>query len=166
MEIIDCEQIFALFDVDVVSGRLFWRQPPRNHPRLLGREAGCAIPAHQGKSYWTVRIGGKGIKRSRLIWTAGTGLAPADCIDHVNGNSLDDRLANLREATVLQNAWNHKKRRRRIALPMGVRLANSGRYIARLGFMGEQITIGTFDTIAAAEAAYRAKRKEMFGEFA
>jgi hypothetical protein len=156
-----------LFTIDKVTGRFFWKNPPRHHAELAGTEAGCPITNHSGKVYWVIRIGGRGYKRGRLMYLYEHGRWPMPCVDHENGNSLDDRPNNLREATVTQNAQNHKKRARRIKLPMGVRfVASSGRYQARIGVNGKQIALGAYDTPEEAQAIYLESRKEHFNEFA
>ncbi len=155
-----------MFHADLTTGRLFWAVAPRTHPRLKGHEAGTARRAASGKFYWYIKIGGRAIKRSHLVFCLVHGRFPEPCCDHINGDSLDDRPSNLREATATQNAWNHKRRARRIQLPMGVRRAASGRFQARIGHLGKQLHLGAYDTPEAAEAAYLAKRKELFGEFA
>jgi hypothetical protein len=160
------EHLACLFDVDLDAGRLFWRHGPRTHPRLAGQEAGGARRSHSGKQYWIVKIDGRAVKRSHLIYLAANGELPSPCCDHINGDSLDDRASNLRRATVAENAQNHKRRARRIALPMGVRHMASGRFQARIGHLGKQVHLGAYATPEEAAAIYRAKRKELFGEFA
>jgi hypothetical protein len=160
------ERLLSLFDVDVENGRLIWRNPPKYHPRMLGKEAGGPRP-NRGKHYWVVKIDGRAHKRGRLIFLAAHGKLPNPCVDHINGDSLDDRISNLREATVTQNAWNHSKRARRINLPMGVRrVEKSGRFQARISFHGRQIHHGAFDTPEEAHGAYLSKRRELYREFA
>ena len=155
-----------LFHADLLSGRLFWAIAPRTHPRLAGREAGSSRLGRGGKCYWYIKIGGVAYKRSHLIFCLVHGRMPSPCCDHINGNSLDDRPSNLREATITENAWNHKTRARRINLPMGVRSLPSGRYQARLSFHGKQLHLGSFSTPEEARAVYLAKRVENYGEFA
>lgn len=167
MQILDCELLRHLFRIDDVSGKFFWKNPPHTHPRLLGLEAGGPRRSHNGKEYWVIRIGGIGHKRGRLMHLAIHGELPIPCVDHINGDSLDDRPPNLRQATVTENAWNHKKRARKQALPMGVRLIPaSGRFQARIGVNKKQIHLGSYDTPEEAAAVYAAKRKEYFHEFA
>ena len=158
--------IRSIFDIDMEGGRMFWRAPPHTHQRLLGLEAGTPRGSHSQKIYWVIRIGGKAYKRGRLIFFAAFDRWPVPCIDHIDGNSLHDGILNLREATATENAWNHKRRKRRIALPMGVRLTGSGRYQARIGYHGTQIHLGAFDTPEEARAIYLDKRKELYGDFA
>lgn len=155
-----------IFTVDLAEGKLFWHRPPGNHSRLFGREAGSPRSSGSGKLYWHIKIGGRAYKRSHLIFAWVNGRMPSPCVDHIDGNSLNDRPANLREATALQNAWNHKKRARRIDLPMGVRRLASGRFQARIALEGRQIHLGAFDTPQQAAAAYQTKRGELYGEFA
>ncbi len=162
----EIERMRGLFEIDLDNGHLFWRAPPSNHTRLLGVEAGTARPTHNGKSYWVIKIDGRAHKRSRLIFAFAHGHYPYPCVDHINGDSLDDRIENLREASVLQNAWNHKKRSRRIPLPMGVRLTAAGRFQARISYYGRQYHLGAFNTVDEAVAAYTLKRQEFYREFA
>ena len=155
------------FDVRPEDGELIWVQPPSNHPRLLGKAAGSPRPTHSGKRYVHIKMDRRPFKRGWLIFLFVHGRWPTECLDHIDGDSLNDRIVNLRDATVMQNAWNHHKRARRINLPMGVRLATkSGRYQARIGYNKQQLHLGTYDTPQEAEMVYLAKRKELFGEYA
>ncbi len=160
------QRLHELFTVDIHNGRLFWKNPPWNHPRLKGMEAGCPRKGESGKEYWIIKIDKCSHYRGHLIFLAHHGRYPKPLADHRDGDSLNDRSSNLRDATILQNAWNHKTRRRKIALPMGVRFTAAGNFQARIGYRGTQIHLGAYDTAAKAEAAYRAKRQELFGEFA
>lgn len=159
-------RIFELFRVDADAGRLFWKSPPKNHSRLLGLEAGCPRRASSGKLYWHIKIGARAYKRAHLIFCAVHGRWPSPLCDHKDGDSLNDRPENLREATTTQNAWNHKARSRRIRLPMGVRHMASGRFQARISHYGRQLHLGTYETPEQASAVYAAKRKELFGDYA
>lgn len=156
-----------MFVIDVDAGRLFWKMPPSNHPRLMGCEAGSPRSGRGGKTYWVIKIGRKAFRRGRLVYLAAHGRFPEPCLDHINGNSIDDRIGNIREATVTENAWNHKTRKRRHNLPMGVRIIpKSGRFEARISCRGKQFHLGAHDTPQEAHRVYLAKRRELFHEFA
>lgn len=163
---LSAEFIRARLRVDLDAGRVFWRDATKYHPGLVGKEAGGAREGHHGKSYWVVKINRLPYRRAHLILTVKSGAWPKDQVDHKDGDSLNDRSSNLRAATQLQNAWNHKGRARRILLPMGVRYTALGRYQARIGVRKRMRHLGTFSTIKEAVAAYRRARRKFFGEFA
>ena len=156
--------ILSLFECDFVLGKMTWRKPTKYHPRLLGSEAGTPQENHSGKLYWVIRIYGKGHKRGRLLFLARHGRFPVPCVDHEDGNSLNDSIENLREATVLENAWNHKKRRKSSDLPMGVRQIGN-RFQVRLAIRGKMNHFGCYDTIAEAHKVYLEKRRENYGDY-
>lgn len=111
--------------------------------------------------------GGK--KRTLLMHRAILGLPPEDhrqC-DHRNGNRLDNRRANLRPATLIQNHANAPMRRTNTSGYKGVRLHKfSGLWHARITLNYREISLGYFKTPEAADAAYRATAKRIHGEFA
>lgn len=152
--------------VDAPRGVLLWKKPPHNHPRMIGKEAGSARPNQSGKQYVHVKRDKIALRRGWLIFLWFFRRWPDECLDHIDGNSLNDSIANLRDATVTQNAWNHKGRARRIDLPMGVRLIPSGRYQARIACNKKMLHLGAFDTPEEAQRVYLAKRKELFHEYA
>lgn len=155
-----------LFHYNQRSGELIWVNPPKNHTRMLGKSAGSLRHSRNGKCYLWVKINGRAYSLSRLAFLWMTGRWPADQIDHKNGDSLDNRWVNLREATRLQNSWNHKGRAKSTALPMGVRERPNGGFEARIRKEGTTHYLGTFPTVSSARLAYQRKRKEFFGEFA
>ncbi len=158
--------VARIFVLDAENGRLFWKEPPHTHPRLKGVEAGCPRRNHHGKIYWTIKIHGKAHRRSQIIFLMVNGYWPSPTVDHEDGNSLNDRPYNLRQATVTQNAWNHRTRAKKSSLPMGIRELPSGNFEARIGFQKTQIRIGVFPTKQQAVDRYKSKRKELYGQFA
>lgn len=147
------------------DGKFFWKNPSKHHKDLVGKEAGSTQPAN-GKLYVTIQINGEKVRRGRLVFFYINGKFPDPCIDHINGDSTDDRPENLRQATYTQNAWNHKTRAKVKNLPMGVRLTPKGRFSARISYYKKLITLGTFDTPEEAHQVYLGKRRELYGEFA
>jgi hypothetical protein len=85
-------------------------------------------------------------------------------VDHRNGNPLDNRKANLREATHRQQCWNRvRKLNHKIGLK-GVSRSGS-RFQARITHNGKLKTLGTFDTAELAHAAYISSALHFFGEY-
>lgn len=160
-------EILALLDVDMEAGRLFWRGPNKYRAQqCAGDEAGGFNGTPEGGIYWTVRIQGKLYRRSAIIFYLQHGRWPNSLADHIDGNTLNDKPKNLREATHTQNMWNRHQRRER-TLPMGVRLIpKSGRYEARIVCNKRMHHLGAFNTPSEAHAVYLQKRQEFYGEFA
>lgn len=84
-------------------------------------------------------------------------------VDHINGNTLDNRRSNLRFATSAENARN--KRSSSKYGHSGVRKVN-GSWNALISPNGIDIALGTYPTIELAAAAYNEAAKAIFGEFA
>lgn len=87
-------------------------------------------------------------------------------VDHVNGDTLDNRIENLRLATKLQNNVNSKKRKNSKTLYKGVTIRPSGRFGCYINNKGKSVCLGTFDTQEEAGLAYNKMAKKLFGEFA
>lgn len=107
------------------------------------------------------KIGGK----PKTIWLHRLIVTPADGmqVDHVNGDKLDNRRVNLRQATPAQNMQN------RIGKPgalgvKGVRKDGSS-FRATITNNGKRIHLGTFDTIEEASNAYVEASLRLHGEF-
>lgn len=61
----------------------------------------------KGQDYLRVFVDGKAHRLHRLIFIHQNGYAPK-CIDHIDGNRLNNKIENLREVTQQQNCINKK----------------------------------------------------------
>ena len=90
-------------------------------------------------------------------------------VDHINGNSLDNRRINLRLVTTKQNAWNRKPSSSSSHGYKGI-TRNVGRkknpWKAVIKINGKSHWIGAFPTKYDAAIAYCERAKQEHGEYA
>lgn len=87
--------------------------------------------------------------------------------DHINGNGLDNRRSNLREATTSQNGHNRRRDQDSASGFKGVSWhARSGKWQVLIRANGPQRFLGYFATAEQAAHAYDAAARELHGEFA
>ena len=90
-----------------------------------------------------------------------------DIVDHINGNTLDNRKSNLRICTQLENCRNVKKNKRNTSGYKGVSFSsNMGKYRAAIkATKGKKIVLGYFDDPSEAHKAYCEASKKYHGCF-
>lgn len=87
-------------------------------------------------------------------------------IDHINGNSLDNRKINLRRATASQNVQNSTMLKVNTSGYKGVTYhKGSNMWHAQTHHLKKNFYIGSYKTKEEAAIAYYRKTKELFGEF-
>lgn len=148
---------------DPAAGTFFWRASLGPGRRHLDREAGKIV-----QGYRRVFVDGKSYAAQRLAWLYMTGAWPMNDVDHQNGNTLDNRWANLRDATRTQNNGNRtvKLKRKRASLKGATWDSARLRWAAYITFRGKQTNLGRFDIEEDAHAAYMSAAARLFGEFA
>lgn len=88
-------------------------------------------------------------------------------VDHINGNSLDNRRENLRVCTQSQNLANSRKRKNCSSLYKGVSWNKKNRkWVAYINADKSRVPLGYFRSEQEAARAYDAKALEVFGEYA
>lgn len=112
--------------------------------------------------YAACDINGKTVLLHRLL----IGTPIGKVTDHINGNKLDNRKANLRICTQSQNRANSKRSATNTSGYKGVcfdkRLKKFRAYIRKDGIMHN---LGLFQTAKEAHAEYAKKSVELFGEY-
>ena len=134
--------------------------------RVLAAGAWCAhVPQHKRTAY-AVRAHARASGRRSLLGLHNfiTGLP---FVDHMNGDGLDNRRANLRSATKSQNAMNSRRRSDNTSGFKGVSLTTStGRWRALIVIGGRRRHLGYFEHAADAARAYDRAALDLFGDFA
>lgn len=132
------------------TGRLLWKAGKIGRGCVEGREAGSV--KSDGR-YRSLVVGGKRYYAHRVIWQLVHGsIDPSLCIDHINGNGLDNRITNLRLVTRSTNQRNRGACKRNSTGIKGVYPTENGTFAAQCGgkYLG---AFKTIETAAAARAA-------------
>lgn len=161
MQSINFNDVFYI-DESSPSG-IRWKIRPANCKRI-GDMAGTKTKA----GYWRVEVRGKNIMCHRIIWEMVNGTIPDGMnIDHIDGNSLNNCISNLRLATDGQNSRNYKKPITNTSGEKNVYWRSEvGKWYVVVGFNNKHISIGYYANFEDAVFAARKARSEIHKEFA
>jgi hypothetical protein len=123
----------------------------------------CAMNTYGDKWYAARGIGKKAGQKNKTIYLHRF-ILDVPLVDHIDGDSLNCRRANLREVTPKQNSWNRKAWGD--SGFKGVIYIGGGRWKAMINTEASRQLIGVFDSPEQAAHAYDAKAKEVYGAYA
>jgi len=154
------ERLREVLAYDASSGQFVWKVRPAQRIK-----AGAVAGTKNNQGYWAIRVDGNKHGAHRLAWLYVYGHWPADQIDHRNGVRDDNRICNLREATLSENQQNRKPNSNNASGHAGVYWYKRGRkWQASICIDGDLIHLGYFDQKADAVEA-RAKAKSNLHQF-
>ena len=156
MKTISVARLREVLNYDPETG-IFTRREKHCRKVRVGEVAGSVSPT----GYVIVRLFNRNYRAHRLALAYVEGCFPQGEVDHINRVRSDNRYANLRHATRLENAQNTTKNSLNQCGLAGVRLTKSQRWSAQIGLNRKQKHLGTFDTPQEAHAAYLAAKASL-----
>ncbi len=152
------ERLKQLLDYDPETGEFVWINPPVGWLQP-GDRTGAS---HDRDGYLRIGIDGRRYKAHRLAWLFVHGVWPAGEIDHINRVKHDNRISNLRDATVGENRQNITARRTNTSGAKGVSWhKHSMKWRACIRSNGRQISLGYYCSFDAAVAARQRAEKAL-----
>lgn len=152
------ERLREVLDYDPLTGVFSWRVRLSNRG-VVGTRAGTPLKG----GYVAIRIDGVRYLAHRLAWLYTHGSWPPALIDHKDRDPSNNRLANLRPATRLENHQNLNPRRANTSGFTGVSRCpvNPSKWRAGITYAQRQHYLGRFDTPEEAHAAYLAAKAKL-----
>lgn len=133
---------------------------------VKGSRVGQVVGTNNGCGYLSFSLNRKRQKNHRIIFLYHRGYLP-ECIDHIDGDSLNNRIENLRACTMSENQYNRKMNKNNKSGIKGVGWAKrEGKWVARIQVNKKQKHVGFFNNLNDAAIAVEAARKQYHGEFA
>lgn len=158
-----------LISYDPETGSMTWRAREQKYfpdsrawKIWNARYAGSAVTSRV-RGYCRIRVMGKALFAHRVAWAIYYGRWPKDQLDHINGITDDNRIANLRDVSNAENSRNSKKPANNKSGRVGVnQVKATGHWRAEIGYNGLRLHLGCFATFEEACAA-RAAAERDFG---
>ena len=152
--------LWSVFDYS--DGKLYWKIAKSRCVRV-GEEAGCI---DKSTGYVKVSLDGKSYGAHRLIFLMHHGYLPKN-VDHDNLNRSDNRIENLRAATVANNAQNSKRPSNNTSGVKGVSWHKKiGKYLAYVTVNGKRVLLGYYADLDDAKQSVMKAREFYHEEFA
>ena len=146
---------------DYRDGELYWKIRPANCIQI-GDKAGCL----DTNGYYKIRINNRMHGTHRVIFAMHYGYFPRQ-IDHIDRNTKNNKIENLRDASYAQNQWNTLKNPRNTSGYKNVLWRKErNKWTCQFKINGKTIIRGAFDTAEEANIYAEKLRKELHGQFA
>ena len=148
----DFQKAAEMLTYNPETGEVFWAVKPS-----IGVNAGDPA-GYISNGYLKVTVQGKALMVHRLAWFMHYGTMPPLKVDHIDRDTLNNRIENLRDGTGGVNEWNRRPNKtKKTGLPKGVSRASTKArpYLAQITAQGKKRFLGHFATVEEAEAAYQ-----------
>ena len=156
-EALTAERLRELLSYDQETGEFRWS--------LGGKGTGGpgSVAGHVSRGYVRICVAGHMYQAHRLAWLYVHGEWPVDQIDHINGEKIDNHIANLREATASENGGNQRKAAsNNKAGLLGVSwYKQRKKFKAQIKLNGKTKHLGMFSTSEQAHQAYLVAKREL-----
>jgi hypothetical protein len=167
-EIPSPEMLRKMLRYEPETGKLFWKQSSDRkkewNTRYSGKEA-FTRPHRMG--YLQGTIFNRTYLAHRVIWTIVNGRWPEKHIDHIDGDKTNNKIKNLREATISQNLCNRGANSNGTSGYKGVSFHKKNlNWCAYITLNRKRKFLGSFDTPQKAHKAYCEAALKMHGDFA
>lgn len=150
------EVLMQHLEYNLETGVFTWKEP-RARRCKIGDVAGT--PHKRG--YIHIKLFGKSYKAHRLAFLYMTGEWPECVVDHIDGNTSNNKWCNLRDISNSDNQYNRKGAAQSSSTGLlGASILPSGKYRAQIKYKGKVFYLGEYTTPEQAHAAYLAARKD------
>lgn len=149
-----------VLDYNSETGVMTWKVSFANNSVKAGSLAGC-VNKQDGRLY--IKFQNKQYLAHRLAWLLTHNKWPEQMIDHIDGNPLNNCLANLRDVSNEINQQNRRKAQSNNQTGLlGVNWHEAaGKFVARIRISGKNKHLGYFLTAEAAHEAYLAVKRKL-----
>lgn len=125
---------------------LRWKKKRSTNPKVVtGGEALCSV---NGRGYMHGFFEDSHVLSHMVVYFLKTGEWPKECIDHIDGDKLNNKFSNIRQSGSTLNARNQKINKNNKSGHHGVRwVENRGKWMARGKRDGKTIYLGIYANI-------------------
>ena len=143
------------FTYNTETGLLHFKERPVSHfkskashakstAKTKGRTVDTIHNNGRGKKYLKLKVDGKQLLAHRVAWIIHYGCEP-EYIDHINGDSLDNRIVNLRNTSMTENNRNVRMHKTNTSGTTGVhKNKKNGKFVVHIWDRNKQINLGTY----------------------
>jgi hypothetical protein len=143
------------------DGSLYWKKTIASRAKK-GNKAGSLYDT----GYLMVGIKGKYYAVHRIIFMMQNGYLPIE-VDHIDGNKLNNKIENLRPATVAQNAQNRKLVKTNTSGVKNVSWSKvRNKWVVSILCNNSKNYIGAFDDLELADLVAQEARNKYHGSYA
>lgn len=167
MKLFSQKYLKECLDYNPLTGDIFWKERPLSHfkderamkkwnTRYSFKKAGYKVKVYKSDSleYWRLSLDNHPYDAHKIIWVWVHG-EYATLIDHIDGDGLNNKLLNLREASVSQNVRKGKIQRNNTSGHKGVSFRkDTNKWSVRLKVNGSYKSLGSYSDKEYASKVY------------
>jgi hypothetical protein len=159
------EMVREMFDYRE-DGKLIRRHAIMGNGNYAGRVVGTTPKGTRSSRYSVTKIHGQHWCVHKLIYLYHHGVVPSQ-LDHINRDTSDNRIENLRPANSSQNSCNRKLFSNNTSGCKGVSwIKESQKWLAHVSINNKTIRLGKFDDLELAELVAIEARDLFHGKYA